>query len=106
MVFKFDGHYDHRSMLMENLLCSEVYWGVVEMIEMILNKDSAKGIWDSIKQKYKASSKMKHAQLQTLRRESELLGVKEGENYNLILCKNSSKWKQDKGSRRIKFVVA
>lgn len=88
---KFDGHYDHWSMLMENLLRSEEYWGVVEhgipaatktvtpeqlkkieeaklkdltaknylfqsiergIIETILNKDIAKGIWDSMKQKY------------------------------------------------------
>ncbi|KAM1803915.1 hypothetical protein ACFX12_029839 [Malus domestica] len=27
---KFDGHYDHLSMLMENFLRSKKYWGLVE----------------------------------------------------------------------------
>ncbi|KAJ1412935.1 retrovirus-related Pol polyprotein from transposon TNT 1-94 [Sesbania bispinosa] len=27
---KFDGHYDHWSMLMENLLRSKEYWSLVE----------------------------------------------------------------------------
>ena len=27
---RFDGHYDHRSMLMENFLRSKEYWSVVE----------------------------------------------------------------------------
>ena len=27
---KFDGHYDHWSMLMENFLCSKEYWSLVE----------------------------------------------------------------------------
>ncbi|PNY00067.1 retrovirus-related Pol polyprotein from transposon TNT 1-94 [Trifolium pratense] len=26
----FDGHYDHRSMLMENLLRSKEYWNLIE----------------------------------------------------------------------------
>jgi len=29
-VPKFDGHYDHWAMLMENFLRSKEYWGVVE----------------------------------------------------------------------------
>lgn len=118
-VPRFDGFYDHWSMLMENLLRSKEYWSVVEggvpvataamtpeqiksieearlkdlkaknylfqaidrgIIETILNKDSAKGIWDSMKQKYQGSTKVKRAQLQTLRREFELLGMKEEES--------------------------
>ena len=27
---KFNGHYDHWSMLMENFLCSKEYWSLVE----------------------------------------------------------------------------
>jgi len=46
-------------------------------METILNKDSAKSIWDSMKQKYQGSTKVKRAQLQALRREFELLGMKE-----------------------------
>ena len=88
---KFDGHYDHWAMLMENFLLSKEYWGLVEngipvaaegltdaqrkniedqklkdlkaknylfqaidrsVLETILNKDIAKNIWDSLKQKY------------------------------------------------------
>ncbi|KAJ1397838.1 retrovirus-related Pol polyprotein from transposon TNT 1-94 [Sesbania bispinosa] len=29
-ISKFDGHYDHWSMLMENLLRSKEYWSLVE----------------------------------------------------------------------------
>jgi hypothetical protein len=85
---KFDGHYDHWSMLMENLLRSKEYWSLIEegvfvppagatpdqikrgeesklkdlkaknylfqaidrsILETILNKDSSKNIWDSMK---------------------------------------------------------
>ena len=90
---KFDGHYDHWSMLMENFLRSKEYWGLIKsgiptaaegveptkgqkkaiddlrlkdlktknylfqaidrsILETILNKDTAKDIWDSLKQKY------------------------------------------------------
>ena len=90
-VPKFDGHYDHWEILMENFLLSKEYWGLVEnriptaaegltnaqrkniedqklkdlkaknylfqatdhsVLETILNKDIAKNIWDSLKQKY------------------------------------------------------
>ena len=117
---RFDGHYDHWSMLMENFLRSKEYWCLVEagisarkegeelsdgqrrkieeeklkdlkvknylfqaidrtIIETILNRDTAKDIWDSMKMKYQGNTKVKRAQLQALRREFELLGMKEGE---------------------------
>lgn len=105
-------------MLMENLLCSKEYWGLIEngvataktdasadqlkvvedsklkdlkaknylfqvidrsIMETILNKDTAKSIWDSMKQKYQGSNKLKRAQLQASRRDFELLGMREGE---------------------------
>lgn len=94
---KFDGHYDHWSMLMENFLRSKEYWSLVEtgipaeadesnltdeqkktiadqrlkdlkaknylfqaidrsILETILKKDTAKDIWDSLKQKYQGAS--------------------------------------------------
>lgn len=104
---KFGGYYDHWAMLMENLLRSNEYWGIVEdgipplpnpttpeqvksvedaklkdlkaknylfqsiergIIETILDKDSAKGIWDSMKQKHKGSNRVKRAQLQAFQR--------------------------------------
>ncbi|KAL6349607.1 hypothetical protein AAG906_035768 [Vitis piasezkii] len=106
---KFDGHYDHWSMLMENFLRSKEYWSLVEIgipaaaegvelteaqqksiadqklkdlkvknylfqaidrtiMETILNRDTAKHIWDSMKQKYQGSTRVKRAQLQALGR--------------------------------------
>lgn len=116
---RFDGHYNHWSMLMENLLKSKEYWELVEMriveregaltqaeqrrqdelklkdlkvknylfqaidhtiLETILDKNTAKQIWDSMKKKYQGSTKVKRSQLQALRREWETLQMKEGES--------------------------
>jgi len=52
------------------------------VIETILNRDTSKGIWDSMKQKYQGSTKVKGAQLQALRRDFETLHMKEGETVN------------------------
>ena len=120
---KFDGHYDHWALLMENFLRSKEYWGLVEngipesvegtplteverkyiddqklkdlkaknylfqaldrsILETILNKDTSKNIWDSLKQKYQGTSRVKRAQLQALRKEFEILHMKEGESVN------------------------
>ncbi|RVW80052.1 Retrovirus-related Pol polyprotein from transposon TNT 1-94 [Vitis vinifera] len=122
-VPKFDGHYDHWAMLMENFLRSKEYWGLVEsgiptvaegvvltdaqrkniddqklkdlkaknylfqaldrsVLETILNKDTAKNIWDSLKQKYQGTTRVKRAHLQALRKEFELLHMKAGESVN------------------------
>lgn len=53
-----------------------------EIMETILNDDTSKQIWDSMKQKFKGSSRVKRAQLQTLRTEFEILKMKEGEIVN------------------------
>jgi len=53
-----------------------------QVIETILNRDTSKGIWDSMKQKYQGSTKVKGAQLQALRRDFETLHMKEGETVN------------------------
>jgi hypothetical protein len=120
---KFDGHYDHWSMLMENFLRSNEYWGLVEtgipvaaegmdpteeqrktiedhrlkdlkvknylfqaidrsILETILKKDTLKDIWDSLKQKYQGTARVKRAQLQALRKEFEVLHMKMGESVN------------------------
>lgn len=120
---RFDGHYDHWSMLMENFLRSKEYWNLIAegipvvaagvvpteaqrkgiedamlkdlkvknylfqsidrtIMETILNKATAKAIWDSMRQKYQGSTKVKRAQLQALRREFEILGMKEGEKVD------------------------
>jgi len=113
-VSKFDWHYDHWTMLMENFFHSKEYWGVVEnevpataegvsltdaqrkhiddqklkdlkeknylfqalnrsILETIIHKDTTKNIWDSLKQKYQGSSRVKCAHLQALRKEFEIL---------------------------------
>ena len=120
---KFDGHYDHWSMLMENFLRSKEYWDLVEngipaaaagaalseaqrkgiedaklkdlkvknylfqaidrnIMETILDRDTAKSIWDSMKQKYQGSTRVKRAQLQALRTDFETLHMKEGETVD------------------------
>ena len=120
-VPKFDGHYDHWAMLMENFLRSKEYWGLVEngipaaaegltdaqrkniedqklkdlkaknylfqaidrsVLETILNKDTAKNIWDSLKQKYQGTTRVKRAHLQALRKEFKILHMKVGESMN------------------------
>lgn len=52
------------------------------IMETILDKESSKGIWDSMKQKYQGTTKVKRAQLQALRREFELLQMLEGEKVD------------------------
>ena len=50
------------------------------ILETILCKDTSKDIWDSMKKKYQGSSRVKRAQLQVLRRDFEVLQMKEGES--------------------------
>ncbi|XP_061993802.1 uncharacterized protein LOC133711715 [Rosa rugosa] len=120
---RFDGHYDHWSMLMENFLRSKEYWSLIEtgftepatgegmtavqrrtldelklkdlkvknylfqaidraILETILQKDTAKQIWDSLKKKYEGNARVKRSQLQALRREFETLEMKIGESVS------------------------
>jgi len=52
------------------------------ILETILKKDTSKDIWDSLKQKYQGTARVKHAQLQALRKEFEVLHMKMGESVN------------------------
>ena len=98
---RFDGHYDHWSMLMENFLRSKEYWCLIEtgfeeptlgkqplsegkqkeldawklkdlkaknylfqaidrsILETILEKDTSKKIWESMKTKYEGNARVK-----------------------------------------------
>jgi len=56
-----------------------------EILETILDKRTSKAIWDSMKQKYQGSTKVRRAQLQALRKEFELLAMKEGEKIDSFL---------------------
>jgi hypothetical protein len=116
---KFDGYYEHWSMLMENLLRSKEYWNLIEngvvtappnatpeqrrladesklrdlkvknylfqsidrsILETILVRDTARDIWEAMKRKYQGSTKVKRAQLQSLRRDFEVLAMGEEES--------------------------
>lgn len=57
------------------------------IIEIILNKDTAKNIKDSMKMKYQGSTQVKRAQLQALRRAFELLSMKEGETVDAYFAR-------------------
>nr|XP_034893500.1 uncharacterized protein LOC118032835 [Populus alba] len=52
------------------------------ILETILKEDTAKDIWDSMKKKYQGTTRVKRAQLQALRKEFEILHMKEGESVN------------------------
>uniref|UniRef100_A0A2N9FY74 Integrase catalytic domain-containing protein n=1 Tax=Fagus sylvatica TaxID=28930 RepID=A0A2N9FY74_FAGSY len=57
------------------------------IMETILNRDTAKHIWDSMKQKYQGSTRVKRAQLQALRKEFEVLQMKEGESVDAYFAR-------------------
>ncbi|KAL6191797.1 hypothetical protein ACLB2K_038186 [Fragaria x ananassa] len=50
------------------------------ILDTILQNDTAKQIWDSMKKKYEGNARVKHFQLQALRREFETLEMKVGES--------------------------
>ena len=52
------------------------------ILQTILKKDTAKNIWDSLRQKYQGTARVKRAQLQALRKEFEVLQMKKGESVN------------------------
>ncbi|KAH0725476.1 hypothetical protein KY284_001341 [Solanum tuberosum] len=100
---RFDGHYDHWSMLMENFKvkgvlancggwyqfsggrrnldkCSNNRSIERPMLETILCKETSKDISDSMKKKYQGTVRVKCALLRALRRDFETLQMKEGES--------------------------
>ena len=52
------------------------------ILETILKKDTAKDIWDSSKQKYQGTARVKRAQLQAFLKEFDVLHMKAGESVN------------------------
>ncbi|XP_047150625.1 uncharacterized protein LOC124822641 [Vigna umbellata] len=58
-----------------------------EVLDTILNDETSKDIWDSMKQKFQGSTRVKRAQLQALRREFEILQMKKGEIVNLYFAR-------------------
>ncbi|GAU24969.1 hypothetical protein TSUD_312040 [Trifolium subterraneum] len=52
------------------------------IIETILVRETAKDIWDAMQRKYQGSSRVKRAQLQALRRDFEVLAMRDGESVD------------------------
>lgn len=118
---KFDGDYDHWSMVMENLLRSKEYWTVVEsgysqpddeevltaaqrktleemklkdlkaknylfqsldksILKTITQKETSKQLWESMKMKCQGNARVQRAQLNRLRRDFEVMAMKQGES--------------------------
>ncbi|GAA0183624.1 hypothetical protein LIER_31002 [Lithospermum erythrorhizon] len=116
----FDGHYDHWSELMENLLRANGLFGMIERgfvphlegtllsdnqqallddarlkdhqvknylfqaldrstFEQILDRSSAKVVWESLKKQYGGNEKVKKSLRNALRRDFEVLEMKRGE---------------------------
>lgn len=58
-----------------------------EVLETIVEDDTSKQIWDAMYQKYHGSSKVQQSQLQALKREYELLSMKEGEKVDSYMSR-------------------
>jgi len=124
---RFDGHFDHWSMLMENFLRSKELWILVEtgytepeegagvtetqrkkleelklkdlkvknylfqaidrtILETILEKNTFKQIWDSMKRKYEGNARVKRSILQTLMSHvSDVATIVHPQNINVNL---------------------
>ncbi|GAU50271.1 hypothetical protein TSUD_131240 [Trifolium subterraneum] len=52
------------------------------IMETILTRETAKYIWEAMQRKFQGSTKVKRAQLQALRREFEILAMKESESVD------------------------
>lgn len=76
-----------KDLKVKNYLFQAIDW---EIFETILDKETSKIIWDSMKQKFQGSTKVRRAQLQALRREFELLTMKEGEKVDSFLGRTLS----------------
>ncbi|KAI4324180.1 hypothetical protein L6164_023737 [Bauhinia variegata] len=50
------------------------------ILKTIIQKDTSKQLWDSMKRKYQGNAGVQRAQLQTLRRDFEILEMKMGES--------------------------
>ncbi|KAH7571056.1 hypothetical protein JRO89_XS05G0245700 [Xanthoceras sorbifolium] len=80
---RFDGHYDHWSMLMENFLKSKEYWqvvdsGVAELAEGVVLTDAQR-------------TEQKGLQLKDLKEKNYLFQAIDRSILETILCKDTSK---------------
>ncbi|MCH91584.1 retrovirus-related Pol polyprotein from transposon TNT 1-94 [Trifolium medium] len=70
---RFDGHYDHWSMLMENLLRSKEYWNLIE--NGVITAPAG-----ATQEQQKAANESRLKDLKVLRKEFEILNMKIGES--------------------------
>src|ERR1044072_3143621 len=97
---KFDGHYDHWSMLMENLLRSKEYWQVVE--------DGVPTPDEGIALTAAQNRELQAIKLKDLRAKNHMFQAIDRSILETILCKETSKdiWdsmkKKYQGSSRVK----
>jgi hypothetical protein len=57
------------------------------ILETILNKDSAKSIWDSLKTKFQGTERVQRAHRQALQKEFEMLNMKGGESVTTYFAR-------------------
>ncbi|GAU46070.1 hypothetical protein TSUD_180060 [Trifolium subterraneum] len=60
------------------------------ILETILNCETSRDIWEAMRRKYQGSTKVKRAQLQSLRREFEFLAMGESETVNEYFARTLS----------------
>lgn len=116
----FDGHYEHWSEMMENLLRAKQVWNLIDpgirepavgiaqsegekkkleelrmkdlqvkhylyqaidrvTFEQIMDRKTSKAVWNSMKQRFAGNERVKRSMLQKLRRDFEILEMKDGE---------------------------
>lgn len=78
----------------KNYLFQSINRGIMETI---LESNATKGIWDTMKQKHKGTTKVKKSQLQAFRREFKLLGMKDDERISECLALDDRE--QDENAR-------
>ncbi|XP_026459089.1 uncharacterized protein LOC113359713 [Papaver somniferum] len=78
------------------------------VFQTILDTGSSKSIWDSMKKKYQGTDHIQRAKLQALKKDFEVLHMKEGESVNGFLSRTLTivhKMRQHKGKVSEKDVV-
>jgi hypothetical protein len=69
---------------LKDLKCKNYLFQAIDrtILETILQKNTSKQIWDSMKKKYEGNARVKRLHLQALRKEFETLEMKSGENVS------------------------
>lgn len=80
---------EHEDNKLKDLKAKNLLYQAIErdVLETILDRSSSKAIWDSMKQKFQGSTRVKRAQLQSLRCDFEVLRMKEGESVNAYFAR-------------------